>query len=109
MKISVELPDTPNLIGLDPEFARTALVMVLHRSGKLSKTEACEFLGISLDSFDALLPRFGFSGEHDGENTKPRLSAKPVRVPHPAIAGKGKTLGDLTAPLVDEGDWDCLR
>lgn len=31
------------------------------------------------------------------------------RRPHPDIAGKGKTLGDLITPIVDEGDWDCLK
>ena len=34
---------------------------------------------------------------------------KPRRRPHPAIAGKGKTLGDLVAPLLDESDWECLK
>jgi hypothetical protein len=27
------------------------------------------------------------------------------RVPSPVIAGKGKTLGDLIAPIVDAEDW----
>lgn len=31
------------------------------------------------------------------------------RRPHPLIAGKGRTLGDLVAPIVDEGDWECLK
>ncbi|MBF0192443.1 MAG: hypothetical protein HQL99_15090 [Magnetococcales bacterium] len=31
------------------------------------------------------------------------------RRPHPAIAGKGRTLGDLIAPIVDESDWECLK
>jgi plasmid stability protein len=31
------------------------------------------------------------------------------RVPPVSIAGKGKTLGDLVSPLVDEADWDCLQ
>jgi hypothetical protein len=31
------------------------------------------------------------------------------RRPHPAIAGKGKTLGDIVSPIVDEGDWECLK
>jgi hypothetical protein len=25
------------------------------------------------------------------------------------IAGKGRTLGDLVAPIVDEADWQCLK
>ena len=28
------------------------------------------------------------------------------RQPHPAIAGKGRTLGDLVAPIVDEAAWE---
>lgn len=30
------------------------------------------------------------------------------RQPHPAIAGKGRLIGDLVQPVVEEGDWDCL-
>lgn len=33
----------------------------------------------------------------------------PRRQPHPDIAGKGKTLGDLVNPIVGEGDWECLK
>jgi hypothetical protein len=25
------------------------------------------------------------------------------------IAGKGRTLGDIVSPIVDEQDWDCLK
>jgi len=31
------------------------------------------------------------------------------RSPPVSIAGKGKTLGDLIGPIVDEADWDCLK
>jgi len=31
------------------------------------------------------------------------------RRPHPDIAGKGRTLGDLISPIVDETDWECLK
>ena len=31
------------------------------------------------------------------------------RRPHPEIAGKGRTLGDLVDPVVAEGDWECLK
>jgi plasmid stability protein len=31
------------------------------------------------------------------------------RSPPDSIAGKGKTLGDLVSPLIDEGDWECLK
>ncbi len=26
-----------------------------------------------------------------------------------SIAGKGRTLGDIVSPIVDEQDWDCLK
>jgi hypothetical protein len=31
------------------------------------------------------------------------------RRPHPDIAGKGRTLGDLVGSIVDETDWECLK
>mgnify|MGYP000954251775 FL=1 len=31
------------------------------------------------------------------------------RHPHPKIAGKGRTLGDLVNPVVDDADWECLK
>lgn len=33
-----------------------------------------------------------------GEESQP----KPRRVPHPDIAGKGKTLGDIVSPIIDD-------
>jgi hypothetical protein len=33
----------------------------------------------------------------------------PRRVPASAIAGKGKTLGDLVNPMIEEQDWECLK
>lgn len=35
--------------------------------------------------------------------------AKQRRSPHPDIAGKGKTLGDIVSPVVDASDWECLK
>ncbi len=31
------------------------------------------------------------------------------RFPPVSIAGKGKTLGDIVNPIVDEEDWECLK
>lgn len=33
---------------------------------------------------------------------------RPRRKPHPDIAGKGKTTGDILMPIVDESGWECL-
>jgi hypothetical protein len=37
------------------------------------------------------------------------LPERKRRRPHPEIAGKGRTLGDLVAPIVDDADWECLK
>lgn len=39
--------------------------------------------------------------------TSPSYAVK--RRPSPRIAGKGKTLGNLIDPIVDESDWECLN
>ncbi len=31
------------------------------------------------------------------------------RQPSPLIAGKGKTLGDVVHPIVNNQDWECLK
>lgn len=31
------------------------------------------------------------------------------RKPPASIAGKGKTLGDIIKPIIDEEDWECLK
>ena len=33
----------------------------------------------------------------------------PRRTPPISIAGKGKTIGDLISPIVDESEWECLK
>jgi hypothetical protein len=43
-----------------------------------------------------------------GATGRSPLQAKRRR-PHPDIAGKGRTLGDLVSPVVDDGDWECLK
>ncbi|MBD2206606.1 hypothetical protein H6G33_30995 [Calothrix sp. FACHB-1219] len=39
-------------------------------------------------------------------DTTPQVSR---RTPPKAIAGKGKTLGDLVSPIIEEQDWECLK
>ena len=38
-------------------------------------------------------------------------TALPVkrRFPPASIAGKGKTLGNIVNPIVNEDDWECLK
>jgi hypothetical protein len=31
------------------------------------------------------------------------------RTPPTSISGKGKTLGDIISPIVDEEEWECLK
>jgi hypothetical protein len=37
------------------------------------------------------------------------FSATKRRTPPPSIAGKGKTLGDIVSPIVEEEEWECLK
>ncbi len=34
-------------------------------------------------------------------------SSNSRRQPPESVAGKGKTLGDIVSPIVDEDDWQC--
>jgi hypothetical protein len=45
------------------------------------------------------------------ETEKNNNSASEVkrRTTSSLIAGKGKTLGDIVSPIVDEQDWECLK
>ena len=38
-----------------------------------------------------------------------KLPAKKRRTPPASIAGKGKTLGDIVSPIVNEEEWECLK
>ncbi|MGM3308522.1 hypothetical protein ACSQ6I_21520 [Anabaena sp. WFMT] len=40
---------------------------------------------------------------------KHKLPAKKRRTLPDSIAGKGKTLGDIVSPIVNEEEWDCLK
>ncbi|MBD1214845.1 MAG: hypothetical protein H9534_19410 [Dolichospermum circinale Clear-D4] len=37
------------------------------------------------------------------------LPSKKRRIPPISIAGKGKTLGDIVSPIVNEEEWECLK
>jgi len=39
---------------------------------------------------------------------KYKLPAKKRRTPPASIAGKGKILGDIVSPIVNEEEWECL-
>ena len=61
MKISLDLPDTAELVHLDQTYFREVLVATLYHIGKLSEKEACLALEISRRAFEELLSQFGFS------------------------------------------------
>ena len=37
------------------------------------------------------------------------LPSKKRRIPPISIAGKGKTLGDIVSPIVNEEEWECQK
>jgi hypothetical protein len=40
---------------------------------------------------------------------KHQLPTKKRRIPPSSIAGKGKTLGDIVSPIVNQEEWECLK
>ncbi|OUC15108.1 MAG: hypothetical protein B0A82_08555 [Alkalinema sp. CACIAM 70d] len=40
---------------------------------------------------------------------KTEMTVVKRRSPSHLIAGKGKTIGDIVSPIVDEEDWECLK
>ena len=69
MKISVELPDTASLTGLDQSYLKEALVATLYHLGKLSEKEAYSALGLTRRTFGKRLPQLGFSVLADDQAT----------------------------------------
>ena len=43
------------------------------------------------------------------EENKPPISPVRRRTTSPLIAGKGRTIGDIVSPIVDEEDWEYLK
>jgi len=39
----------------------------------------------------------------------PCLSTQTKRITPAHLVGKGKTLGDIVSPIVDQEDWECLK
>lgn len=40
---------------------------------------------------------------------EPSLSIPAKRTTPAHLIGKGKTLGDIVSPIVDQEDWECLK
>lgn len=40
---------------------------------------------------------------------EPSLSTQVKRTTPAHLIGKGKTLGDIVSPIVDQEDWECLK
>lgn len=73
MKITVELPDIPDV---DRRYINEALVAILYTQGKLSQFQACQVLNINRRAFEEMLPNYGFSILVDStDNINNELSA----------------------------------
>lgn len=46
------------------------------------------------------------NADYSGGETSHRIKRRSFPA---SIAGKGKTLGDIVSPIVDEEDWECLK
>lgn len=58
MKITLELPDIPEVNG---RYVNEALISILYSQGKLSQAEACQILHLTRRDFEEMLPNYGFS------------------------------------------------
>lgn len=58
MKITLELPDIPEVNG---RYVNEALISILYSQGKLSQAEACQILNLTRRDFEEMLPNYGFS------------------------------------------------
>ena len=58
MTISINIPDEAKV---DQHFLKEALAATLYYTGKLSKKQAREMLGMTRRAFEEILPRYGYS------------------------------------------------
>ena len=73
MKVTLELPDIPDVDG---RYVNEALIAILYSQGKLSQAQACQMLHLSRRSFEEMLPHYGFSILVDNvDNINHELSA----------------------------------
>ncbi|MBO3459534.1 UPF0175 family protein [Aetokthonos hydrillicola Thurmond2011] len=73
MKITVELPDIPDV---DRRYINEAIVAILYTQGKLSQSQACQVLNLNRRAFEEMLPNYGFSILVDStDNINNELSA----------------------------------
>lgn len=73
MQVQLELPD---LVNVDSNYVKEALMAVLYSTGKLSAHQACQILTVSRRTFEEMLPRYGFSALVDSdENLEIELGA----------------------------------
>lgn len=61
MKVSVELPPTVKLDGVDDAYLEKVLIATLYHVGRISAKEGRDALGLTRRAFEAMLPEFGFS------------------------------------------------
>ena len=47
--------------------------------------------------------------QKDAASNQDIPTTKPKRTTPAHLIGKGKTLGDIVSPIVDEEDWECLK
>lgn len=82
-----------------PEFASARILIIVVED----LTSESTFKGLSKAQIAAKALSELAGTEPDAKNIPRR------RFPPTSIAGKGRTLGDIVSPIVDEEDWECLK
>ena len=93
-----------------PQASDAVLQKVLEVLNAADDETFLESVGAKVRDHSAFLN--GYAPEDDslyGHSDDVLPVVKSRRVAPPSIAGKGRTLGDIVSPIVDEQDWECLK
>ncbi len=92
-----------------PQASDAVLQKILEVLNAADDETFLESVGAKVRDHSAFLN--GYAPEDDGlyDRSDDVVPVKRRRVAPPSIAGKGRTLGDIVSPIVDEQDWECLK
>jgi hypothetical protein len=81
-----------------------SIVRELEKIPELMQISLLDFIRSLSSSYAAVnQPEARAVGNNERDPSRKRRTASTL------IAGKGKTVGDIVSPIVDERDWECLK